>query len=105
MAILVISTLPEMVTLDQALAVSKEVGASGEPPAGGISHGIIVDGGRVKVIDIWESQEALDTFSQQRLIPAIMKVMAQFGMEGPPPPPDNQVFEAHDAMGAPTAGS
>ncbi len=100
MAILCITTLPEGVTLEQALAVSKEVGGAEEPPAGGISHTMIVDGGRVKSFDVWESEEAMNTFAEQRLIPAIMKVMAQFGMEGPPPPPDQQIFEAHDAMGA-----
>ena len=100
MAILVIRTLPEGVTLDQALAVSQEVGAAGEPPAGGISHAVIVDGGRVKVIDVWESQEAMDTFMQERLVPAIQKVMAQAGGDPtqPPPPPEVQVFEAHDVM-------
>jgi quinol monooxygenase YgiN len=102
MAILLISTLPEMVTLDQALAVSKEIGAMEEVPVGCISHATIVDGGRVKIIDVWQSQEALDAFAQDRLMPAVMKVMGDNGMEGPPPPPDNQVFEAHDTYGATT---
>ena len=52
MAILCITTLPEGVTLEQALAVSKEVGGAEEPPAGGISHTMIVDGGRVKSFDV-----------------------------------------------------
>ena len=60
MAILCISKLPPEVTLENVLAVSAEIAASGAP-AGGISHAVIVDGGQV------------------------------------------QIFEAHDAMGAPGA--
>src|SRR5712691_7076430 len=74
MAILVMQTLPPEVTLEQVLAVSQELGTRANPPAGGISHAVIVDGGQVKVIDVWESQEALNTFIAERLTPAIMKV-------------------------------
>jgi len=47
MAILCIQTLPPEVTLDQVQAVTKDLIASG-PPAGGISHAVIVDEGQVR---------------------------------------------------------
>lgn len=100
MAILCISTVPEGVGLEQVLAVSQMIRADG-PPAGGISHAVTVEDGRVKTYDVWESQEALDAFTSDRLVPAIVKAMAGLGMEGPPPPPDIQILEAHDVMGAP----
>lgn len=99
MAILVISTLPPEVSLEQVTEVTKAVAAGG-PPAGGISHAVVVDGGRVKVFDVWESEEAYNTFVQQRLVPAITQQMESMGASGQPPQPDTQIFEAHDVMGA-----
>ena len=101
MAILCIQTLPPEVTLDQVQAVTREVTGDG-PPAGGISHVAIVDGGQVKIFDVWESEEAMNTFTSERLVPAIQKQMAAWGMDpnSPPPLPEVRVFEAYDAMGA-----
>ena len=101
MAILSIQTLPQQVTLDQVLSVTRDISAGG-PPAGGISHAVIIDGGRVKVFDVWESEEAMNTFTSERLIPAIQRQMAGMGGDptSPPPMPEVQVFEAYDAMGA-----
>ena len=75
MAILCIQTLPPGVTLDQVQAVTKDLIAGG-PPAGGISHAVIVDGGQVTIFDVWESEEAMNTFTSERLVPAIQKQMA-----------------------------
>ena len=101
MAILCIQTLPPGVTLDQVQAVTKDLIAAG-PPAGGISHAVIVDGGQVKIFDVWESEEAMNTFTSERLVPAIQRQMAGMGGDptSPPPMPEVQVFEAYDAMGA-----
>lgn len=101
MAILCISTVPAEVPLDQVLAVSKAIAAGG-PPAGGISHAVIVDGGRIKIYDVWESEDAMNTFTADRLVPAIAKQMADMGADPSAlPQPEVQIFEAHDAMGAP----
>src|SRR5438132_13919344 len=101
MAILCIQTLPPGVTLDQVQAVTKDLIAGG-PPAGGISHAVIVDGGRIKIYDVWESEEAMNTFTADRLVPAIAKQMADMGADPSAlPQPEIQVFEAHDATGAP----
>jgi hypothetical protein len=99
MAILCIQTLPPGMTLDQVQAITKDAIAAG-PPAGGISHAVIVDGGQVKIFDVWESEEAMNTFTSERLVPAIQKQMAAMGGDpnSPPPMPEVQVFEAHDVM-------
>jgi hypothetical protein len=70
--------------------------------SGGISHAVIVDGGQVTIFDVWESEEAMNTFTSERLVPAIQKQMAAMGMDpkSPPPMPEVRVFEAYDAMGA-----
>ena len=102
MAILCIQTMPPEMTLDQVQTITKDAIAAG-PPAGGISHVVIVDGGQVKIFDVWESEEAMNTFTSERLIPAIQKQMAAMGVDPnvPMPQPEVQVFEAHDVMVAP----
>ena len=96
MAILCISKLPPGVTLETVQAVTAEIAAAG-PPAGGISHAVIVDGGQVQIFDIWESQEALEAFNRDRLVPAIQNMM---GVSDPSelPQPEVKIFEAHDVM-------
>ena len=101
MAILCIQTLPPEVTLDQVQAITKDL-IEGGPPAGAISHVVILDDGQVKIFDVWESEEAMNTFTSERLIPAIAKQMADMGTDPSAlPQPEIQIFEAHDAMGAP----
>ncbi|WP_405813112.1 hypothetical protein OG241_01630 [Streptomyces sp. NBC_01390] len=49
-------------------------------PAGGEVHLAWFDGQGLRVIDVWESEEAFQRFLAQRLAPAIEKV----GIEGVP---------------------
>lgn len=99
MAILCIQTIPAGIALEQVQSVTSAVLAAGGPPAGGISHAVVVDEGQIKVFDIWESEEAMNTFTQERLVPEIAKAM---GVSDPSelPRPQIQIFEAYDAMGA-----
>ena len=97
MAVLSITTVPPMVPLEQVLGVSAAIGAGG-PPAGGISHAVVEDGGVIKVYDIFESLEALRAFEQDRLMPEIAKAMAARGIEGDLPAPEQQVLECAEYM-------
>lgn len=96
MAILNIQTLPGNVTLDQVQEVDAAVMAEG-PPIGGVSHVIIDDGGQIRIYDVWESEEAMNTFVQERLVPLIMK---QMGVSDPSqlPMPESQIFEVATVM-------
>jgi hypothetical protein len=64
-----------------------------ERPAGGIFHvaGPSPNGGW-RVIEIWESEDEMNRFFQERFIPALH----EFGFEGPPPP--REVWPVHNAM-------
>jgi hypothetical protein len=44
----------------------------------------------------------MDAFTKDRLVPAIQKLMGGVAASQLPPP-EVQIFEAHDAMGAPGA--
>ena len=66
--------LPAM-TQEQGAAVLGEFGLTSTPPAGQILHiEGPMEGGGLRVVDVWESQEALDGFFRDRLMPSFQKV-------------------------------
>jgi quinol monooxygenase YgiN len=101
MAIVALQTLPEGVRREQTEAVSAEIMAGG-PVAGCLSHSLIEDGGRIKSVDIWESQQALAAFVETRLRPAIALVAERNGQDPSqlPTPEPPQIFEAFDVFTA-----
>ena len=50
--------------------LKEKVGWVASPPAGGISHVVWWDGDDCHGIDVWESQEAWESFGQERMGPA-----------------------------------
>ncbi len=71
-------------TLEQYDRVAAEIGD--DPPEGLISHVAGAHGGGLRIIDVWESEEAFTRFRDSRLRSAVEKVIGSEGMaEGPPP--------------------
>ena len=65
------------VSADQGAAIIREMGLSG-PPAGQVLH---IEGpmdGGLRVVDVWESQEAFDTFVATQLAPAVQRLGIPF---------------------------
>ena len=96
---LVVITVPPAPT-DEAMydAVNAKLGA--EVPDGLIVHtaGRNEDG-EFQIIDVWESREAHDRFTQGRLWDAIKSVASDRGMDADQAPEPRRVFyEAHDLM-------
>jgi hypothetical protein len=54
-----------------------------EPIEGNIIHTIGEGPNGIRVVDVWESREAFDTFFAERVAPAMQE--AGIPMEGPPP--------------------
>jgi hypothetical protein len=79
MAIVSITTLPAGVDRDWMQAIRAEVDPDTNPPEGLIIHTEAEVDGRIKVVDVWETQEAHDRFGDERLGPAIHKVVAARG--------------------------
>lgn len=79
MAILLDQTMPEGVDSGMLDEVSAEMGVEKDPPAGLVVHVHLMENGRARVVDVWESQEAFDVFARDRLGPAIQKVMDRRG--------------------------
>jgi hypothetical protein len=95
MAVMVIQEFEA--TEDEYEKVNKILDPEANPPDGLILHsGAILEGGKAKVVDIWESADAWDAFLNDRLGPAVVEVM------GPPPegaePPPIEVHELKDLV-------
>jgi hypothetical protein len=59
-----------------------------QPAEGGIFHVAGFDGGALRITDVWESEEALGRFQQERLVSALERA-------GVTTPPQLRVFPAH----------
>jgi len=73
-------------------AVNAKLEASGGPAEGLLVHSAgEVDGGW-QIVDVWESEEQMGRFDQERLGPAIEAVSGPMPPEGRPP---QTVYELH----------
>jgi hypothetical protein len=74
MAVIVIQQVAA--TEEEYRAVNEAMDTKGNPPAGLIVHtGGPVGDGELRVIDVWESAEAFQTFAAERLGPTVAQVM------------------------------
>jgi hypothetical protein len=81
MAIVMYQKMPAEATIEMINAVTDEMDAHKNPPAGLIVHTAVEMGGRITIIDVWESQEAFDKFSDDRLGPAFARVGERMGVD------------------------
>lgn len=95
MPVILIQTLPDGVPIAMLDAVTARMDAKANPPDGLIVHTHYEQDGRVRVMDVWESEQAFRTFQQERLVPAMQQVAAENGMELGDQP-DHVVVEVHD---------
>lgn len=70
----------EGIGVDEYEAARKAVNWEGDIPPGAMFHFMAIADDGVHVTDIWESAEAFDAFSRDRLMPAI----AALGIPGEP---------------------
>ena len=81
MTVILQQTMPEGMTLEFLDEVTREMGVDTDPPAGLIVHAHFEEDGRVRVVDVWDSQEAYESFAETTLMPAMQKVAAGRGMD------------------------
>ena len=66
-------------TPEQGAAVLRELDFDTNPAAGNILHiEGPMEGGGMRVVDVWESPEAFQTFAQERLAAAFQKIGVPF---------------------------
>lgn len=76
MAVVLITYAPSREAYEQ---LDREVGSTAPP--GCIVHTASEVGGRVRIVDVWESKQRIDDFFQSKLGPAF----AKFGIEAEQP--------------------
>jgi hypothetical protein len=93
-----------LMTMDLAVgradleAVSDSMGVRDDPPAGLIAHVLTETSGGVHVVDIWESQEEFQQFTEARLMPVMQQVLTERGVSMDGPLPEPTVVEAFDVV-------
>jgi hypothetical protein len=81
-------------------AVAAKLAVENDPPAGMIVHTAIAEqGGGMRIVDVWESREAFESFRDQRLMPAVESVLSERGIT-PAGPPTYEFSEIHDLVKA-----
>jgi hypothetical protein len=89
----VLLTIDLDMTTDQYDAVDKALDAKSNPPDGFISHSAQDLGGKMRVVDVWESPEAFGAFAESRLGPTIAETLG----DDAPPAPEPEFTELHNA--------
>jgi hypothetical protein len=67
-------------TSDQYDAVMARLGLDANPAAGGVLHVAAVTDDGVEVVDVWQTEQALNGFLEQRMLP----VVGELGITGEP---------------------
>lgn len=90
MAISMLQEMPNN-TLENYDAVSSKADIESNPPEGLIFHTAAeMEGGGVRIFNVWESREAFERFQDERLLPALREHFGEL-----PPPPEQKITELH----------
>jgi hypothetical protein len=88
---------PEAVTYEIYQQVSDKLDAEGGLPEGLIIHTASEVDGKLKIVDVWESEEHAQRFGEQRLGPAIMEVAGE-EVGGPPRPDQIEIYQIRNLV-------
>ncbi len=88
----------EGIDLDAYDAVNAELGS--DVPPGAIFHAAGLHEGKLRVIEVWESEAAYRRFRDERLAPAVQKGAGPDAMSSDWPPPGLEPMEVHNLLKA-----
>jgi hypothetical protein len=83
-------------TTDQYDAIDSALDIGSNPPDGFIAHSARMDGDTLRILDIWESEQAFENFVDSRLGPTIGDTLG----DDAPAPPAPQYKQLHNAYHA-----
>ncbi|MBA3379178.1 MAG: hypothetical protein H0T93_09865 [Chloroflexia bacterium] len=79
-------------------AIVAQMGLDEEPPVGLIVHAAGSFGENTwREIEVWDSREAWETFYRDRIVPAVVRVLVESVLDGPPPP-EPEYMDVHDLI-------
>ena len=76
--------------------ISAEIGA--EPPEGLLVQLVVKHDGGLRHVNVWASRQAWERYRQERVGPAVGKVLAAAGITERPPEPVEQRLEVVDVL-------
>ena len=88
----------EGVSREDSEALTNDMGARENPPAGLIAHVVTDTANGIHVVDIWESAADFQRFTQEQLMPSMKKVSQERGIQLPDPIPEPKITEAYDLV-------
>ena len=77
-------------------AVNARMDVDANPPEGLICHTAGLDNGVFRIVDVWDSKDAYDRFSKERLGPAIQEVSEGQAPQGGGP--TEKFYELHHVI-------
>ncbi|MDX6582001.1 MAG: hypothetical protein QOI10_1185 [Solirubrobacterales bacterium] len=97
MSIAIIHRMPEGFTTEQYDAVNEKAAVTTDPPAGLIHHTVGTSDSGAVMIDVWESEEAFESFRDDRLNPALESIV---GTEtfAEMPAPEREFYAVHNTV-------
>lgn len=75
---------------------TQRMNVKADPPPGLIVHTHYERDGHAHVLDVWQSRVQYEMFRNERLLPAMMEVAAQHGLDLGDGPPEPTIIDAHD---------
>ena len=94
MALVLYQKMPPETTLEMIRAVTDEMDVHNDPPDGLIIHTVVDIGGRLTIVDVWESREDYEKFGEARLGPAFARVTERMGVDmSQAAEPETQILE------------
>jgi hypothetical protein len=88
----------EGISREDSEALTNDMGARENPPAGLIAHVVTETANGIHVVDIWESTADVQRFNQEQLMPSMKKVSQERGIQLPDPFPEPKITEAYDLV-------
>lgn len=79
-------------TTKQYDEVNSKMNTAGDPPDGLLAHTAETLGDKMRVVDVWESQEALEKFTNDRLMPAMSEVLGPLDPDSGTPPEIRELY-------------
>jgi hypothetical protein len=83
--------------VEQVEHLSAAIGSREDPPEGLLVHVVTDKNGMAHVVDVWDSREAFERFTKERLLPGIEQAMGSSGADHPDMP-EPSIVEAFDLV-------
>lgn len=99
MTVVMQQRMPDGVPIEMIDEVTARMGVNDDPPAGLVVHVHFEQNGHVHVVDVWNSEQELEQFRQNRLMPTMEKVAAEHGMDvSQMPQPEQTITEVREMV-------